>query len=80
MKTAEIKKGMRMQLKNGWFATMMDNGRGTTRMAEVEGFYTETGSIYSFDIARVLVGDQYVPVEYTEKELKVQEMNKAIFG
>jgi hypothetical protein len=41
MKTNEIKKGMRVKLRNGWYGTMMDNQRGTTRMVEVEGYYTE---------------------------------------
>ena len=35
MLTKEIKKGDRFQLRNGWFGTMKDNGRGVTRMAEI---------------------------------------------
>lgn len=81
MKTAEIKKGMRFQLRNGWFGTMMDNKKSTTRFAEVEGFFTEMGSIYSFDIVRAQTPDgEWHAVSYTEKEIQVYEMNRAIFG
>ena len=82
MKTAEIKKGMRVKLDNGWYGTMMDNMRGTTRLVEVEGYYTEIGSVYSYDISMVLPhrSGAWIELEYTEKELKVKAMNKAIFG
>ena len=80
MLTKEIKSGDRIQLSNGWFATMKDNGRGVTRMAEVEGIFTETGSIYSFDIAKVFKGGQVFVVELTEKEKQVKKMNEDIFG
>jgi hypothetical protein len=82
MKTNEIKKGMRILLTNGWEGTMKDNGRGVTRIAEIEGFYTETGSVYSFDIASAQPNNDGIwhKIEYTEKELKTQAMNAAIFG
>jgi hypothetical protein len=73
MKSADIKKGMRFQLANGWYATMMDNKKGVTRVAEVEGFYTEIGSVYSHDIYRVLVDGVWHQVDYTEKELKCRQ-------
>lgn len=73
MKTSEIKKGMRILLSNGWYGTMMDNLRGTTRLAEVEGYYTEVGSVYSYDIVAVEVNGQFQKVDYTEKELKLKK-------
>lgn len=73
MKTSEIKKGMRILLSNGWYGTMMDNMRGTTRLAEVEGYYTEVGSVYSYDIVAVEVGGEFQKVDYTEKELKLKK-------
>lgn len=73
MKTSEIKKGMRILLSNGWYGTMMDNMRGTTRLAEVEGYYTEVGSVYSYDIVAVEVNGQFQKVDYTEKELKLKK-------
>lgn len=80
MQTKEIKKGDRFQLRNGWFGTMKDNGRGVTRMAEIEGIFTETGSIYSFDIEKVFKGGQIFIVELTDKEKQIQKMNQEIFG
>ena len=82
MKTADIKKGMRVRMDNGWYGTMKDNMRGTTRVVEVEGFYTETGSVYSHDIVAVLPhrSGTWVSVEHTPKELKCKEMAESIFS
>ena len=80
MTTNEIKKGMRFLLKNGWYATMADNRKGNIRMATVEGDYTETGSVYAHDIVSVLIGDTWQPVETTDKQAKVRELNAALFG
>lgn len=80
MKTSEIKKGMRILLSNGWYGTMMDNLRGTTRLAEVEGYYTEVGSVYSYDIVAVEVNGQFQKVDYTEKELKLKKTVAEYFG
>lgn len=81
MKTAEIKKGMRILMANGWEGTMKDNGRGTTRLAEIEGYYTEMGSVYSHDIIGCQIAEGiWQPIEHTEKELKCKAMNEAIFG
>ena len=80
MKTSEIKKGMRVRLANGWYGTMMDNMRSTTRMVEVEGYYTEIGSVYSHDIVLVERDTVWETVVHTPKELKVKEMYKAVFG
>jgi len=82
MKTADIKKGMRIRMRNGWYGTMMDNQRGTTRMVEVEGHYTEIGLVYSHDIVMALPikGGIWEIIDHTNKELKVQEMDAQIFG
>lgn len=73
MKTNEIKKGTRIRLRNGWNATMFDNMRGNTRMAEVEGFVTEIGSVYSHDIMAVLNPDgSETPVEHTSAQIKLR--------
>lgn len=50
MKTNDLKKGDRIQLRNNWFATIADSRKGNIRLATVEGIYTETGSIYAHDI------------------------------
>lgn len=80
MLSKDIKKGMRMVLENGWYATMKDNGRGTTRIAEVEGFYTETGSIYTYDIVAALTPTGWEAVVHTDKELKLKQMVDSIFA
>jgi hypothetical protein len=82
MKTADIKKGMRVRMANGWYGTMKDNMRGTTRVVEVEGFYTETGSVYSHDIVLALpvTGGIWEIIEHTAKELQCKEMNEKLFA
>lgn len=80
IKTADIKKGNTILLNNGWYGTMLDNKKGVTRFAEVEGTFTEVGSIYAHDIAAAFINDHWVSVEYTQKELDCKAMNEAIFG
>ena len=52
MKTNEIKKGMVVELRNGWYGIMADNMKGNTRMVDVDGLYREIGSVYSHDIIK----------------------------
>ena len=52
MKTNDIKKGMVVELNNGWFGIMADNMRGNTHMVDVDGMYREIGSVYSHDIIK----------------------------
>ena len=78
MLTNDIKKGMRIRQRNGWEGTMMDNGRGNTRLVEVEGFCTEIGSVYAHDISAVLVDGVWVPVQYTENQLKCKSRVRAM--
>lgn len=80
IKTADIKKGTRILLNNGWQGTMLDNKKGVTRFAEVEGYFTEMGSIYAHDICAALINSEWVAVEYTQKEIDCKKMNEAIFG
>jgi hypothetical protein len=80
MLTNDLKKGARVKLRNGWFATVMDNGRGNTRVCEVEGMYTEIGSVYAHDIVihYPTIGSSVV-MEHTDKQLKLREQ-VAVFG
>ena len=69
MKTNEIKKGTRVQLRNGFYATILDNKKGNIRNARVEGYSTEVGSVYAHDI--VLAQDQgkyWQKVEHTPQQ------------
>jgi hypothetical protein len=68
MLSNDLKKGDRIVLKNGWSATIWDNMRGNIRMAEVEGFVTELGSIYVWDIEGV---------DLTPKQVRAQSAVKA---
>lgn len=85
METKNIKKGMRVQLRNGWYGTMAENCRGNTPMVTVEGYCTETGSVYVFDIARVRTAtgqldafETWEPVELTDKQKKFQQQVMAM--
>lgn len=73
VKTNDLKKGVRVQLRNGWFGTMADNARGDIRMVDVEGFCREIGSVYSHDIMTALIGVNWVSIEHTPKQLKYLE-------
>ena len=70
--TNDLKKEVRVMLRNGWQAVMKDNKKGNIRLAEVEGLYTEIGSIYSHDIMRY-VNDfgMWQDVEHTTEQLKL---------
>jgi len=74
MKTNEIRKGARIQLRNGWQADMADNAKGTIRMAKVYGDETEIGSVYAHDIVSVLVNGTWQPIEHTPAQVKLRRM------
>ena len=70
MTTNELKKGTRVELSNGWLATLLDNMKGNTRLARVEGIFTECGSIYSHDIvAAEINGEWTTDISYTPAQL-----------
>ena len=62
IETNNLKKGTPITLKNGWAAVIMDNMKGDTRMAEVDGYFKEIGSIYASDIDTAFVDGQWQPV------------------
>lgn len=73
--TNDLKKGDRILLACGWFATMADNKKGDTRMATVEGFFTETGSVYSHDIMFYVSPEgQHVPIKHTLKQESLRRL------
>ena len=78
MKTNDIKKGMRIRLANGWYGTMKDNMKGNTRLAEVEGDYTEMGSVYAHDIILVEQNGAWIRVEHTDKQLELKQRVAAL--
>ena len=78
--TNDLKKGVRIQLANGWFGTIADNAKGPTRMATVEGYETETGSVYAHDIVRAKIDGVWVSVSHTEKQVKLKAQVEAFFS
>jgi hypothetical protein len=81
MLTNELKKGARVQLRNGWFGTVADNARGNIRMVDVEGIYREIGSVYSHDIIRAQPkGAAWEDVQHTPAQLKLRHTVEALDG
>ena len=67
---AAVKKGSRVELRNGFLANVLDNlVNGQTRLCNVEGFVTEMGSVYSSDMLNVLTPSGWSPIQHTPKQL-----------
>ena len=62
IETNSLKKGTPITLKNGWAAIIMDNKKGDTRLAEVDGYFKEIGSIYASDIDTAFIDGKWQPV------------------
>ena len=77
IKTNDLKKGARVKLANGWYATIADNARGNTRVATVEGYVTETGSVYAHDIQETLIAGNWVKVSHTKDQEKMRNRVQA---
>lgn len=89
--TNEIKKGVRVALKNGMRGIMADNMRGNRRMVDVKGagvgLFDEIGSVYAHDIVHTLDDgeDLYDArggqlVEHTPAQVKLRAQVGSIFG
>lgn len=76
----DVRKGVRVRLLNGWFATVLDNKVNShTRLCEVEGIVTEMGSVYSVDIVQALdkTVNEWKPVKHTEGQIKAAQKRMA---
>jgi hypothetical protein len=62
IETNDLKKGTPITLKNGWAAVIMDNKKGATRLAEVDGIFKEIGSVYASDIDTAFVDGKWQSV------------------
>ena len=80
MVTNELKKGDRVLLANGWYATIADNAKGNIRVADVEGFFRETGSVYSHDIVSAFICGVWVDIVHTPAQIKCRIMVNGMFG
>lgn len=74
VKTNDLKKGTPITLKNGWAAIIMDNKKCDIRLAEVDGYVKEIGSIYAHDIDAAFINNEWVLVDYTKSQLQLKEM------
>ncbi len=79
MKTNDLKKGDRVCLRNGWYATMKDNKKGNIRCATVEGYETETGDIYAHDIQYAVIDGRHELIEYTPAQLSLKKKVESFF-
>lgn len=79
MKIQELQKGERIKLANGWEGTLKGKpGNKTTVLAEVEGFFTEIGSVYCHDILYVRRDEAWLGVEHTPTQLKLKQQVDAL--
>ena len=81
MTTNELKKGVRVQLRNGWQADIADNMKGNTRMAKVYGYEVEIGSVYAWDITAFRnERGIWEPIELTTKQKKDRKRVEGFFN
>ena len=87
MTTNEIKKGMKVrttQLGPPISGVMMDNLKGNTRLIETKGsevgMFDEMGSVYAYDIVAAEVDGEWIPIEHTEKQLKLKATVSQMWG
>lgn len=75
VKSTDLTKGTVCYLAGtGWRATLMDNcKRQNTRVAMVEGFFTEAGSVYVHDIELAEWDGDIRSVEHTPKQNELRE-------
>lgn len=74
VKSTDLENGTRIVQRNGWYGTLKDGQkRHNTRVAEVEGFYTEMGSIYVHDILAAQIDGKWYRVEHTKKQNELRE-------
>jgi hypothetical protein len=75
----DVRKGSRVQLRNGWEADVADNMvNSQTRMCTVYGDYTEMGSVYSTDIVSARMADgTWQFVQHTPRALAIHKARTA---
>lgn len=87
--TNDLKKGTRIKLANGWYGTLMDNRKGNTRLAEVEGVSNDIGSVYGHDIVQARVqtdfmanggGFEWMAVTHTPQQIAARKLNADFFA
>ena len=81
MLTNDMKKGQTGVMRGThWPFTIWDNAKGLIRVAEVEGFCKEAGSIYTFDILYLNMPDgsreqvEFTPAQERQAKKIAQRM------
>ncbi len=75
----DMKKGTQIVMLSGELGTIMDNRKGMIRVAEVEGVFTDMGSIYIDDIDLVLTDDGWEKIEFNQSQQKrIDKKNKIL--
>lgn len=86
MNAKDLKKGMRVQMRSGWYATVMSKVNRNIVDLDVEGTFREMGSCYVHDVMAVLVDSPgepegvWVPVEHSKANLECKKMVEMLFG
>lgn len=81
MLSNDIKKGMRVLKKNGWYGTVMDNRKGNLRCINTEGYVTEAGDDYVWNISQVETSPGvWEKIELTEAQKKARSTVRGMFG
>lgn len=76
----DVKKGTRVELRNGWEAIVLDNlTNRQTRMCEVFGTYREMGSVYTSEIAKAFIGGVWETIEHSAKTRQLAT-ERAVWG
>lgn len=66
----DIKDGDVFVQNNGWVGEMVDNMRGNTRVANIHGYFEETGSVYVWHISQVAKDGVLRKLKLTPKQEK----------
>lgn len=69
--TNDIKSGAFIKERDiDWCGIIIDNKKGNIRTAVIHGLATEAGSIYVWDIGKVVQDGKLYYLNYTDKQLK----------
>lgn len=78
--TNQLKRGMRIKLRNGWEALVVEECKENILEAKVFGDFTETGSIYAHDVVAVQIDGSWVEVKMTEAQRRFHDELSRFYG
>ena len=76
----QIKKGMRLRLRNGWEAIAVSECEENVIQARVFGDFTETGSVYVHTIESVQIDGKWIKFEMTHEQRQFADELHGFFG